>query len=87
LLQPIETDFLKNGLLTGYDAHLGQRGNAAAIQDLIQWSEQIAVLVEKAKRIFYSFASKCSDKPCCNYQTPSLVYIKLEKFNRDFAPL
>jgi hypothetical protein len=47
--------------------------------------EQIAVLEGKPKRIFYSFASKCSDKPLLNYQAPSLVYPKVEKFNRKFC--
>jgi hypothetical protein len=40
---------LKNGLLT-VRAAFRAKGNAAAIQDLILWSEQIAGLEEKQKK-------------------------------------
>jgi DNA polymerase-3 subunit delta' len=61
-------------MVDGYEQHLGQ-GNAAAIQDLILWSEQIAGLETQKK--FLHFVSKCFAKRFVNYyQTPSLVYME-----------
>jgi DNA polymerase-3 subunit delta' len=65
------------------------KGNAAAIQDLILWSEQIAGLEEKQKK-FLHFVSKCFCQALLlNYQTPTLVYMEpqVEKFELGkFAP-
>ena len=66
------------------------KGNAAAIQDLIAWSEQIAVLGRETQKKFLQFCIEMFRQAMLiNYQTPSLVYIepKVEKFKlENFAP-
>ncbi len=66
------------------------KGNAAAIQDLIAWSEQIAVLGRETQKKFLQFCIEMFRQALLlNYQTPSLVYIepKVEKFKlENFAP-
>jgi DNA polymerase III subunit delta' len=66
------------------------KGNAAAIQDLIIWSEQIASLGREAQKKFLNF---CIDMfrqgLLLNYQAEKLVYIEptVEKFKlENFAP-
>jgi DNA polymerase-3 subunit delta' len=66
------------------------KGNAAAIQDLIAWSEQIAGLGRETQKKFLSFCIDMFRQALLlNYQTTSLVYMepKIEKFKlENFAP-
>ena len=66
------------------------KGNAAAIQDLIAWSEQIAILGRETQKKFLQFCIEMFRQALLlNYQMPSLVYIepKVEKFKlENFAP-
>ncbi|MES2747393.1 MAG: DNA polymerase III subunit delta' [Bacteroidota bacterium] len=66
------------------------KGNAAAIEDLIRWSEQIASLGREAQKKFLTY---CIDMfrqgLLLNYETPKLVYMEPtdEKFKlENFAP-
>lgn len=66
------------------------KGNAAAIQDLIAWSEQIATLGREAQKKFLNY---CIDMfrqaMLLNYQTHKLVYVEttVENFKlENFAP-
>lgn len=59
------------------------KGNAAAIADLIQWSEQIAGLGRETQKKFLLFCVDMFRQALLlNYQTPGLVYFepKVEKF-------
>lgn len=59
------------------------KGNAAAINDLIQWSEQIASLGREAQKKFLHFCIDMFRQALLlNYQSPSLVYFepKVDKF-------
>lgn len=64
------------------------KGNAAAIEDLIRWSEQIASLGREAQKQFLNFCIDMFRQALLlNYQAPQLVYMeptvenfKLEKF-------
>jgi DNA polymerase III subunit delta' len=66
------------------------KGNAAAIQDLIAWSEQIAVLGRETQKKFLQFCIEMFRQALLlNYETSTLVYIqpKVEKFKlENFAP-
>lgn len=66
------------------------KGNAAAIQDLISWSEQIAGLGRETQKKFLHFCIDMFRQALLlNYQTTSLVYLepKIEKFKlENFAP-
>jgi DNA polymerase-3 subunit delta' len=66
------------------------KGNAAAIQDLIQWSEQIAGLGRETQKKFLGYCIELFRQALLlNYQTTSLVYMepKIEKFKlENFAP-
>ncbi|GAA6769062.1 hypothetical protein AAFH68_50250 [Flavobacterium sp. CGRL1] len=66
------------------------KGNAAAIQDLISWSEEIAGLGRESQKKFIQFCIEMFRQALLlNYQTPSLVYIepKVDKFKlENFAP-
>jgi DNA polymerase III subunit delta' len=66
------------------------KGNAAAIQDLITWSEQIAGLGRETQKKFLSFCIDMFRQALLlNYQTTSLVYMepKIEKFKlENLAP-
>lgn len=66
------------------------KGNAAAIQDLILWSDQIAGLGRETQKKFLRFCIDMFRQALLlNYQTPGLVYIepKVEKFKlENFAP-
>nr|WP_314839691.1 DNA polymerase III subunit delta' [uncultured Flavobacterium sp.] len=91
LLQPNrETDFFEKWFVDWVRAAFRAKGNAAAIQDLIQWSEQIAVLGRETQKEFLQFCIEMFRQALLlNYQTPSLVYIetKVEKFKlENFAP-
>ena len=66
------------------------KGNAAAIQDLIQWSEQIAGLGRETQKKFLQFCIEMFRQALLlNYETKDLVYMepKVEKFKlENFAP-
>jgi DNA polymerase-3 subunit delta' len=66
------------------------KGNAAAIQDLILWSEQIAGLGRETQKKFLHFCIEMFRQALLlNYQTADLVYLepKIEKFSlENFAP-
>ncbi|HKO76536.1 MAG TPA: hypothetical protein VJU52_04930 [Flavobacterium sp.] len=66
------------------------KGNAAAIQDLIEWSEQIATLGRETQKKFLQFCIEMFRQALLlNYETKTLVYIepKVEKFKlENFAP-
>ncbi|MDI5889016.1 ATP-binding protein [Flavobacterium yafengii] len=91
LLQPdSESVFFEKWFVEWVRAAFRAKGNAAAIQDLIQWSEQIASLGRETQKKFLHF---CIDMfrqaMLLNYQTESLVYMepKVEKFKlENFAP-
>jgi DNA polymerase-3 subunit delta' len=64
--------------------------DAAAIQDLILWSEKIAALGREAQKKFLQFCMEMFRQALLiNYETPSLVYFepKVDKFKlENFAP-
>ena len=66
------------------------KGNAAAIQDLILWSEQIAALGRETQKKFLLFCIEMFRQALLlNYESQKLVYIepKVEKFKlENFAP-
>jgi len=66
------------------------KGNAAAIQDLIAWSDQIAGLGRETQKKFLGYCIDMFRQALLlNYQTTSLVYMepKIEKFKlENFAP-
>ena len=66
------------------------KGNAAAIQDLILWSEQIAGLGRETQKKFLNFCIDMFRQALLlNYETPKLVYMemKVPKFQlENFAP-
>jgi DNA polymerase-3 subunit delta' len=66
------------------------KGNAAAIQDLVAWSEQIAGLGRETQKKFLSYCIDMFRQALLlNYQTTSLVFMepKIEKFKlENFAP-
>ena len=66
------------------------KGNAAAIHDLIAWSEKIAGLGRETQKKFLEFCIEMFRQALLlNYQSPSLVYFepKVEKFKlENFAP-
>jgi len=66
------------------------KGNPAAIQDLIQWSEQIAQLGRERQKKFLEFCIEMFRQALLlNYKAPELVYLtpKVEKFKlENFAP-
>lgn len=66
------------------------KGNAAAIQDLIEWSEQIAALGRETQKKFLQFCIEMFRQALLlNYEAKELVYIetKVEKFKlENFAP-
>ena len=91
LLQPdSETVFFEKWFVDWVRAAFRAKGNAAAIQDLIQWSEQIAGLGRETQKKFLHFCIDMFRQALLlNYQTPSLVYIEpqVEKFKlENFAP-
>lgn len=66
------------------------KGNAAAIQDLINWSEQIAALGRETQKKFLEFCINMFRQALLlNYETSKLVYLepKVDKFKlENFAP-
>ena len=91
LLQPdSESTFFEKWFVDWVRAAFRAKGNAAAIQDLIQWSEQIAGLGRETQKKFLHFCIDMFRQALLlNYQTPELVYIEpqVEKFKlENFAP-
>jgi DNA polymerase-3 subunit delta' len=91
LLQPdSESVFFEKWFVDWVRAAFRAKGNAAAIQDLIQWSEQIAALGRETQKKFLHFCIDMFRQALLlNYQTPSLVYMEpqVEKFKlENFAP-
>ena len=91
LLQPdSESVFFEKWFVDWVRAAFRAKGNAAAIQDLIQWSEQIAGLGRETQKKFLHFCIDMFRQTLLlNYQTPSLVYMEpqVEKFKlENFAP-
>ena len=91
LLQPdSESVFFEKWFVDWVRAAFRAKGNAAAIQDLIQWSEQIAGLGRETQKKFLHFCIDMFRQALLlNYQTPSLVYMQpqVEKFKlENFAP-
>ena len=91
LLQPdSESTFFEKWFVDWVRAAFRAKGNAAAIQDLIQWSEQIAGLGRETQKKFLHFCIDMFRQALLlNYQTPDLVYIEpqVEKFKlENFAP-
>jgi len=91
LLQPdSESVFFEKWFVDWVRAAFRAKGNAAAIQDLIHWSEQIAGLGRETQKKFLHFCIDMFRQALLlNYQTPSLVYIEpqVEKFKlENFAP-
>jgi DNA polymerase-3 subunit delta' len=91
LLQPdSESVFFEKWFVDWVRAAFRAKGNAAAIQDLIQWSEQIAGLGRETQKKFLHFCIDMFRQALLlNYQTPSLIYIEpqVEKFKlENFAP-
>ncbi|MFE3872365.1 ATP-binding protein [Flavobacterium sp. ZS1P70] len=91
LLQPdSETVFFEKWFVDWVRAAFRAKGNTAAIQDLIQWSEQIAGLGRETQKKFLHFCIDMFRQALLlNYQTESLVYMEpqVEKFKlENFAP-
>ncbi|MFV8346267.1 ATP-binding protein [Flavobacterium sp. ZB4P13] len=91
LLQPdSESVFFEKWFVDWVRAAFRAKGNAAAIQDLIQWSEQIASLGRETQKKFLHFCIDMFRQALLlNYQTPALVYMEpqVEKFKlENFAP-
>ena len=93
-LQFLQTDnestFFEKWFVDWVRAAFRAKGNAAAIQDLIQWSEQIAGLGRETQKKFLEFCIEMFRQALLlNYQAPNLVYMepKVEKFKlENFAP-
>jgi len=93
-LQLLQTDgedvFFEKWFVDWVRAAFRAKGNAAAIQDLIQWSEQIATLGRETQKKFLHFCIDMFRQALLlNYQTTSLVFMepKIEKFKlENFAP-
>ncbi|MFV8368713.1 ATP-binding protein [Flavobacterium sp. LB2R40] len=91
LLQPeSESVFFEKWFVDWVRAAFRAKGNAAAIQDLILWSEKIAGLGRETQKKFLHFCIDMFRQALLlNYQTPSLVYMEpqVEKFKlENFAP-
>lgn len=91
LLQPdSESTFFEKWFVDWVRAAFRAKGNASAIQDLIQWSEQIAGLGRETQKKFLHFCIDMFRQALLlNYQVPRLVYIQpqVDKFKlENFAP-
>jgi len=85
-----EEDLFEKWFVDWVRAAFRAKGNAAAIQDLIQWSEQIAGLGREAQKKFLNYCIEMFRQALLlNYQTTALVYLepKIENFKlENFAP-
>jgi len=91
LLQEDSEDvFFEKWFVDWVRAAFRAKGNAAAINDLIQWSEQIAGLGRETQKKFLHFCIDMFRQALLlNYQATNLVYMepKIEKFKlENFAP-
>jgi DNA polymerase-3 subunit delta' len=91
LLKPdSESVFFEKWFVEWVRAAFRAKGNAAAIQDLIQWSEQIAALGRETQKKFLHFCIDMFRQALLlNYEAESLVFMepKVEKFKlENFAP-
>ena len=91
LVNDVQEDILfEEWFVTWVRAAFKAKGNAAAIQDLILWSEQIASLGRETQKKFLNFCiNMFRQAMLLNYETPQLVYIEttVEKFSLEkFAP-
>jgi DNA polymerase-3 subunit delta' len=91
LLQHDEDDYpFDEWFVTWVRAAFKAKGNASAIEDLIQWSERIASLGRETQKKFLEFCIEMFRQALLlNYESPSLVYLepKVEKFQlKNFAP-
>jgi len=85
-----EEDLFEKWFVDWVRAAFRAKGNVAAIQDLIQWSEQIAGLGREAQKKFLNYCIEMFRQALLlNYQTTALVYLepKIENFKlENFAP-
>ncbi len=85
-----EDDYFEKWFVDWVRAAFRAKGNAAAIQDLISWSEQIAGLGRETQKKFLQFCIDMFRQALLlNYNTPNLVYMepKVDKFKlENFAP-
>lgn len=85
-----EDSFFEKHFVDWVRAAFRAKGNAAAIQELIIWSEQIAGLGRETQKKFLHYCIDMFRQALLlNYQTTSLVYMepKIEKFKlENFAP-
>jgi DNA polymerase-3 subunit delta' len=91
LLHDDNEDFpFEQWFVTWVRAAFKAKGNAAAIQDLILWSEKIAGLGRETQKKFLQFCIEMFRQALLiNYETQPLVYMepKVEKFKlENFAP-
>lgn len=85
-----EEDLFEKWFVDWVRAAFRAKGNAAAIQDLLNWSEQIAGLGREAQKKYLNYCIELFRQALLlNYQTTSLVYVepKIENFKlENFAP-
>ena len=85
-----EEDLFEKWFVDWVRAAFRAKGNAAAIQDLLSWSEQIAGLGREAQKKYLNYCIVLFRQALLlNYQTTSLVYVepKIENFKlENFAP-
>ncbi len=85
-----EEDLFEKWFVDWVRAAFRAKGNAAAIQDLLSWSEQIAGLGREAQKKYLNYCIELFRQALLlNYQTTSLVYVepKIENFKlENFAP-
>ena len=91
LVNDVQEDIpFEEWFVTWVRAAFKAKGNAAAIQDLILWSEQIASLGRETQKKFLNFCINMFRQALLlNYETPQLVYMEttVEKFSLEkFAP-
>ena len=91
LVNDVQEDIpFEEWFVTWVRAAFKAKGNAAAIQDLILWSEQIASLGRETQKKFLNFCiNMFRQAMLLNYETPQLVYMEttVEKFSLEkFAP-
>ena len=78
-----EEDLFEKWFVDWVRAAFRAKGNAAAIQDLLSWSEQIAGLGREAQKKYLNYCIELFRQALLlNYQTTSLVYVepKIENF-------
>ncbi|HSD06881.1 DNA polymerase III subunit delta' [Flavobacterium sp.] len=90
LLNDDEASPFEQWFVTWVRAAFKAKGNAAAIQDLIEWSEHIAGLGRETQKKFLQFCIEMFRQALLlNYEAKQLVYIetKVDKFKlQNFAP-